>query len=248
MKTPVLFTCGHVFEIQLFGDPEDIEAQKQVMEAECLCPICLANKFGGFPMILFEKALEHAGKMNFPNLLGSFDQVKSALSIRSQMFFMPDDWIWAVFRQESLALRNTKAYAGRFSMLHSSILSSFPEMKEMETSHMWNLFFSEACLMRDATWWIDRNGQCARELANANLRRTPIGHNIHRDDADENAERIRKMIVADKTECDNIHQELSYPNSDLEPRAPAPETAMQPKEKTSNRKHVKSAKDRKRRK
>lgn len=264
MKTPVHFTCGHVVEIQLFGELDAIEAQKQYMEAECICPTCLANKFGGFPMILFEKALEHTGKLNLPNLVGSFDQIKEALPLRSQIFFMPNEWLWKVFSQEAHALQQTKTFARRFSTFDCSegLYKLEPWLKEFDFQHMWQFFYTEACCMKDAAWWIDRDEQCARELANANLRRTLIGYNQGREDSEVQSEQVRKMIITDKNAdsdaqservkkmiltAENLHedvkQRLSYPNSDILTSSKERELHQ-----SNNRKHPVSKKQQRRRK
>ena len=169
------FKCGHTVGIHLWGTDEEVEIQRQAMERACLCPECLINKVGWLPSVPFETAMEKAGELKLPCLKGSFKQIKWAFSLRGRIFAMPIKMLWAIFEQESLALRQIPQYSESLNVFDID----FDYQPRDNLVLVWKGFLLEARQIDDSTWWIAREDHCARELANAALREYADAYTIN---------------------------------------------------------------------
>lgn len=169
MLMEVKFTCPHVDWVHVFGEIHEIYAQVDAMEAHCICPECMLDKFGKLPYIDYEKAVEMDGRMNLPPLRGTYRQIHWAVTLRAQIFTMPDELIWFAFKQEGIVLSSIPRY---HDLCHDMFAEDFKNVKRKEKRHLWAMLTKEIRDHQEASWWIDGQKHCLRELVHSLLRKS----------------------------------------------------------------------------
>lgn len=231
-SVPVTFKCGHSETVVLFGDEDDVSLQARGMSKKCECPYCAIKHFGDWPYLSYENALEEARKLEFPLFSGKFEDVKRATLIRSHLLHMPVMLLRYLFVQESYAL-------GEYSRFHDIIKDCFWE-DEYPISCLEQVLHDELAKITQTEWWLREEAHCAREIASVGLRWIL-------ETAFQQVQELYQLArqynpTASGYQLDQMVGNVLWNRMTPEERYKTQNSSM------SNRKHVKSAKDRKRKK
>ncbi len=128
----ITYSCGHTADKQLFGKIDDRDNYINWCKAHKLCPECQRKQLEAKRAAQTRKATEEASALNLAELTGSEKQIAWAITIRSKVLALIDEFIkdadkykahpdynrflsaWAALKAEIVANTSAKYYIDTF--------------------------------------------------------------------------------------------------------------------------------------